>query len=155
MNQHTRPFLLAGAVTLLLSFPAMVAFMTLFTKDLSRTLELASNFRIQIIAGFAAMFLFLFLTPGAARACTRSAFVTGAYFIAVFLIGVLAASATNLMANPPQPWETPEGRRHSYLVKPIWALAMFGSLPAFFVGLLGWVLIRAFGRGRPSAGPAT
>lgn len=155
MNQHTRPFLLAGALTLVLSFPAMVAFMTLFTKDLSRTLELASYFRIQILAGFAAMFLFLFLTPGVAPACARSAVLTGLYFVAVFLIGAAVASATNVMADPSNQGETSEGRVHSLFVKPIWALSMFGSLPAFFVGLIGWALIRAFCGGRPSAGRAT
>jgi heme/copper-type cytochrome/quinol oxidase subunit 4 len=146
-NPYTRPFLLSGVVTLVLSFPAMVAFMTMFTKDLATTLNLASTFSTQLVAGYAAMFLFLFFTQGAARACSHAALLMGAYFIAVFLVGVLFASATSLMIYAPSPWETSSARMHSYLAKPIMALAVWGSLPAFLVGLLGHGILRLFASG--------
>jgi len=139
----------AGAVVLALSVPAAIAYIFVILGQIllrsgSRILaELVSWSWIQILVAYSAMFLFLFATARAAEpACIRSRLLTALYFLGLYLVGVAAGCLANLAVFPTEP---PASERfYSLVVTPAWVLALFGFLPAFFLGAAGHSILVKF-----------
>jgi hypothetical protein len=145
VSREGKAFLTAGVMVLLISFPAMVAVAS-WIMGFKEVARFAGGFWVQIVVGFIAMFAVLFTTSGVAPWCVRSFFITGLYFVGLFLVGAVAASATSLFLNPIRSYETLGAWVHGWVGKPVLALAMFGTIPAFLLGLLGRSLLLGFVR---------
>ena len=67
----------------------------------------------------------------------RRLWISGVYFVAVFVVGMVSGSATSMLVYRSL-------SLFDYMVKPLFSLSWFGAIPAFLLGLVFAFLLRRF-----------
>jgi hypothetical protein len=126
MNSDKSSFRKATIFALSISIPALLLVCTAITGRYS--LMFVKNYYIQILAGFIAMYLFSELVGFRLKSYLYNYFWGGLYGITVFIIGSTIASITSTLVYLDFSLD--------YIWKPIYALSLFGAIPAFILGLI-------------------
>jgi hypothetical protein len=135
MNVTKKAFRLAVYPALVLSVAglALVCFLIIGPQY---TAKWAALWFPQIAAGFAAMILFIEVL-GIRLRSHLTHFRAGALFaFFLFISGVLSGSATSMVVY--QDYDP-----HSYIVKPLFWMGIYGFIPAMIIGLIGALILRA------------
>ena len=99
------------------------------------TAEFAVSCLPQIAAGYAAMILVIEVAGIPLRSGLTKFWAGAVFALALFLIGVAVGSATSIIVY--QDFDP-----HSYIVKPLYWLGMYGLIPALAVGFIGSAILR-------------
>lgn len=140
MNSDLSSFRRATIFTLSISVPALLLVCTVVAGRYS--LVFVKEFYIQILAGFIAMYIFSEFAGFRFILYLRNYFFGGVYGIVVFLIGCSFASMTSTLIYHEFSFD--------YIWKPLYALSLFGSIPAFILGLIFTQFLRHFQVGAPA-----
>lgn len=137
LNPNDILFRRAYILTLALSLPCLlgVSLSFLGPRDLIRAL---AEFYIQIGVAFCVMFAFGWvIAPIWGPRCTRNVFLAGIFGFLVFAIGLLSGAASSMLLYRSFAF-------FDYVVKPAYWFGMFGAIPSFIVGVVGFCISRYF-----------
>ncbi len=139
-----KAFRKAVYVALILSVVGL-ALVCLPIVGLRDTGKFASSWLPQIVAGYVAMILIIEVV-GIRLRSELTRFRAGAAFaLALFIVGVLAGSATSMIVYR-------DFDPFSYIVKPLYWLGMYGLIPALIIGCIGAAILRSTSKGTGESG---
>jgi len=124
-------------LTLALSVPCLlsVGLSILGTRYLINAL---ADFYLQIGVAFCVMFAFgWWIAPIWGPRCTRNVFFAGIFGFLVFAIGLLSGAASSMLIYRSFAF-------FDYVVKPAYWFGIFGAIPSFIVGVIGFCISRYF-----------
>jgi hypothetical protein len=102
---------------------------------LANALKSATSWFPQITVGYLAMILAIEVVGIPLRSELTRFWASGIYAFGLFIVGVLAASATSMIVY--QDFDST-----SYIVKPLFWLGMYGFIPALIIGFMGAAILR-------------
>ncbi|QQL44415.1 hypothetical protein [Sulfuriroseicoccus oceanibius] len=103
--------------------------------------EFAVSWLPQILTGYAAMILVIEVVGFPLRSGLTKFWAGALFALAIFLVGVIAGSATSMVVY--QDFDP-----HSYIVKPLYWLGIYGLIPALLIGFIGSAILRAAAKER-------
>ncbi len=125
----------AALFALTSSFPAALGICALVTGR-SSVVIFAKAFPLQIASAYGVMAAFVWLlAPFLGPACTRRIDLAGLAGVVVLFVGVLSGSLTSLVVYR-------DSSFHDYVLKPLRVFGLYGSLPAFILGIAACLLSR-------------
>lgn len=137
MNEHSEIQIIrvTAAAFLTLAIVAMFATVSLIA-GLNFTLRLVEYSLIQIFIGFAAMLLFcIFLAPTLGMTSVKYPAIGGFCGVVVLFIGTVFGTSSSLFLYGSTSF-------FDFVAKPLYAVMLYGSIPAFVIGLAGALLVR-------------
>jgi hypothetical protein len=135
MNQQVKSFRNASLFGLLLSVPSLVVVCTLVT-NVDFCIQISTAAWVQILAAFGGMISVVWLSSrGWAAACRRRFWLFGIYFVGLFWVGVLVGGVASMIRYQSL-------SAFDYVLKPFFWLSLFGVIPAFFLGVIAWGIMR-------------
>ncbi|MEM1083639.1 MAG: hypothetical protein AAGI48_05915 [Verrucomicrobiota bacterium] len=100
------------------------------------TAKFAGAYWMQIVAGYLAMILLIEVVGVPIRSAFQHYWAGMVFAFCLFIAGVLAGSATSMLLYG-------ERDAHSYIVKPLFWMGIYGFIPAVMIGAIGSGLIRS------------
>jgi hypothetical protein len=139
-----KAFRKAVYVALILSVVGL-ALVCLPIVGLRDTGKFASSWLPQIVAGYVAMILIIEVVGIRLRSELTRFWAGAAFALALFIVGVLAGSATSMIVYR-------DFDPFSYIVKPLYWLGMYGLIPALIIGCIGAAILRSTSKGTGESG---
>lgn len=136
MNTEIKKLRVAIICALALSVAAQLAICSLILGP-EAAFRFVVIFPCQISAAYCAMLAYAWwAAPRWGKCCVRNCLWAGLFAVSVFALGALAGGITSLIVY----WDFAP---LDYVVEPVSVLLLYGSLPAFAMGIIGSWLARS------------
>jgi len=109
------------------------------------TAKFAGAYWMQIVAGYLAMILLIEVVGVPIRSAFQHYWAGMIFAFFIFVVGVIAGSSTSMFLYG-------DMDAHSYILKPLYWMSMYGFVPAVVIGAIGSGLIRARNKTGEQAG---